>query len=153
VGSSPTGGTADTDYATSESTIAVPSVNTLIYSPAASENSMARSTNAGATWSLTQPAVEQPTAFWNTVDPDMIAVGGRLHKAGVPSISYIAGPNYLVDLAPGDHLDKLDTNRFAMQVRWLADITQRLDKLPKALLQTGDTTVWANDGGSLTAIP
>jgi hypothetical protein len=63
----------ETGYATSESTIALPSANTLIYSPAASENSMARSTNAGASWSLTRPAVEQPTAFWNTVDPDVIA--------------------------------------------------------------------------------
>jgi hypothetical protein len=93
------------------------------------------------------------TSALRPVGDYMIAVGGPLHKAGVPSISYIAGPNYLVDLAPGDHLDKLDTNRFAMQVRWLADITQRLDKLPKALLQTGDTTVWANDRDSLTAIP
>ena len=83
----------------------------------------------------------------------MIAVGGAFHKAGVPTISYIAGPNYLVDLAPNNHLDKLDTNQYAMQLRWLADITQRLDKLPKAFLQAGDTTVWANNGDSLTAIP
>jgi hypothetical protein len=83
----------------------------------------------------------------------MIAVGGPFHKAGVPSISYIAGPNYLVDLDPNNHMDKLDTSHFAMQLRWFADLTQRLDKLPKAVLQAGDTTVWANDGDSLTAIP
>lgn len=40
-----------------------------------------------------------------------------------------------------------------MQLRWLADITQRLGKLPKALLQSGDTAVRANDGGSVTALP
>jgi hypothetical protein len=45
----------------------------LVYSPAASENSMARSQNQGASWSLTAPAQAQQTSFWNTVDPDVIA--------------------------------------------------------------------------------
>jgi hypothetical protein len=53
----------------------------------------------------------------------MIAVGGPLHKAGVPSLSYTAGPNDLVAL--GDHLDQL----------------------PAAALKAGDTAVWAQDGG------
>jgi hypothetical protein len=83
----------------------------------------------------------------------MVAVGGPFHKAGVPTISYIAGPNYLVSLDPNDHLDKLDTQRFAMELRWFADIVQRLDKLPKAALQAGDTAVWAQDGGALNGIP
>jgi hypothetical protein len=83
----------------------------------------------------------------------MVAVGGPFHKAGVPTISYIAGPNYLVSLDPHDHLDKLDTERFAMELRWFADIVQRLDKLPKAALQAGDTDVWAHDGGALNGVP
>jgi hypothetical protein len=83
----------------------------------------------------------------------MVAVGGPFHKAGVPTISYIAGPNYLVSLDPHDHLDKLDTGRFAMELRWFADIVGRLDQLPKAALQAGDTDVWAHDGGALTGIP
>ncbi|MHB1925591.1 MAG: sialidase family protein [Acidimicrobiales bacterium] len=62
-----------TGYATSESTIAVGPDNTLVYSPAQSENSLARSTAGSATWSLTRPSTEQPTAFWNTVDPDLIS--------------------------------------------------------------------------------
>jgi hypothetical protein len=62
-----------TGYATSESTLAVAGNGALIYSPAQTENSMARSVDGGARWSLTRPAVEQPTAFWNTVDPDVIA--------------------------------------------------------------------------------
>ena len=62
-----------TGYATSESTIAVAGNGALIYSPAETENSLARSTDDGATWSLTYPQVEQPTSFWNTVDPDLVA--------------------------------------------------------------------------------
>ncbi|MFL5822181.1 MAG: sialidase family protein [Solirubrobacteraceae bacterium] len=64
---------APTGYATSESTIAVAGNEALIYSPARTENSMARSTNAGRTWGLTYPRTEQPTSFWNTVDPDVVA--------------------------------------------------------------------------------
>ena len=61
-----------TGYPTSETTLAVTPAGTLIFSPAQTENSMARSTDDGATWSLTTPAMEQPTGFWNTVDPDVI---------------------------------------------------------------------------------
>jgi len=64
---------APTGYATSESTLAVSGNGALIYSPAQTENSIARSVDGGASWSLTRPASEQPTAFWNTVDPDVIA--------------------------------------------------------------------------------
>jgi hypothetical protein len=63
----------ETGYATSESTLAVTKDGALVYSPAETENSMARSLNAGASWSLTYPAQEQHTSFWNTVDPDVIA--------------------------------------------------------------------------------
>lgn len=62
-----------TGYATSESTLAIAGDGALIYSPAETENSMARSADGGASWQLTYPAVEQPTSFWNTVDPDVVA--------------------------------------------------------------------------------
>jgi hypothetical protein len=64
---------SETGYATSESSLAVTSDGTLVYSPAETENSMARSPNEGAGWSLTYPAIEQHTSFWNTVDPYVIA--------------------------------------------------------------------------------
>jgi hypothetical protein len=64
---------SETGYATSESSIAVTRDGTLVYSPAESENSMARSSTGGASWSLTTPAVAQHTDFWNTVDPDVVA--------------------------------------------------------------------------------
>jgi hypothetical protein len=63
----------ETGYATSESSLAVTARGVLVYSPAQSENSMARSLDAGATWNLTSPAVAQPTSFWNTVDPYVIS--------------------------------------------------------------------------------
>src|SRR5436305_2379365 len=69
----PTACASETGYATSESSLAVSKDGTLVYSPAESENSMARSIDGGSDWSLTRPANEQPTAFWNTVDPWVIA--------------------------------------------------------------------------------
>jgi hypothetical protein len=64
---------SETGYASSESSLAVSGGGALVYSPAETENSMARSLDLGASWRLTYPAKEQPTAFWNTVDPDVIA--------------------------------------------------------------------------------
>src|ERR1700730_2473330 len=91
----------------------------------------------------------QRTSALRPIGDYMVAVGGPFHKAGVPTVSYIAGPNYLVSVDPNDHLDKLDTQRFALELRWFADLVQRLDQLPKAALQAGDTTVWGQDGGAL----
>jgi hypothetical protein len=63
----------DTGYASSESSLAVSGGGALVYSPAQTENSMARSLDGGASWSLTEPADQQHTSFWNTVDPWVIA--------------------------------------------------------------------------------
>jgi hypothetical protein len=63
----------ETGYATSEPTIAATNDGTLVYSPAQSENSLTRSTDGGATWALTAPAVEQYTSRWNTNDVYVIA--------------------------------------------------------------------------------
>lgn len=69
-------------------------------------------------------------------------VGASLHQKGVPSIAFIAGPNYLLAL-DGDqgHIDKLDAGRFAREIRWTADLLKRLDKIPAAQLAAGDSAV------------
>lgn len=118
----------------------------------------------GAAWhsqsGIALPLVESLRAnrFYRTsalrpIGDYMVAVGGPFHRAGVPTISYIAGPNYLVDLDPNSHLDKLDTDWFATELRWLADIVGRLDKVPKAVLQAGDSDVYAHAGDPLVATP
>ena len=62
----------ETGHETSESSVAVTNTGAIFYSPAQSENSMARSLDGGASWSLVQPPVMQYTALWNTVDPYVI---------------------------------------------------------------------------------
>jgi hypothetical protein len=69
-------------------------------------------------------------------------VGASLHEKGVPSVAFIAGPNYLLAL-DGDrgHIDKLDSARFANEIRWTADLLKRLDKIPAAQLAAGDSAI------------
>jgi len=62
----------ETGYATSETSVATTNSGAIFHSPAQTENSMARSLDGGATWSLVQPPVMQYTALWNTVDPYVI---------------------------------------------------------------------------------
>jgi hypothetical protein len=67
-------------------------------------------------------------------------VGAALHEKGVPSVAFIAGPNCLLALEGTEgHLDKLDGRRFAREVRWSADLLDRLDRLPAAQLAAGDS--------------
>jgi hypothetical protein len=64
-------GTA-TGYATSETTLAVTNTGAILFSPADSENSLARSEDQGATWNLVAPRRLQRTSLWNTVDPAVV---------------------------------------------------------------------------------
>ncbi|MEA2444463.1 MAG: hypothetical protein QOJ12_1755 [Thermoleophilales bacterium] len=70
----------ETGYASSEPTIAISNKGTLLYSPARTENSLARSLDGGGTWSLTYPAKMQYTSLWNTVDP-VVTVDRRTGRA------------------------------------------------------------------------
>jgi BNR/Asp-box repeat len=70
----------ETGYATSESTLAITKSGAILYSPAHTENSLARSLDGGASWSLTYPKRMQYTSIWNTVDP-FITVDRRTGRA------------------------------------------------------------------------
>lgn len=61
-----------TGFPTSETTLAVTPTGTLFFSPANTENSLARSTDQGAFWALVAPQEMQYTSLWNTVDPEVI---------------------------------------------------------------------------------
>jgi hypothetical protein len=68
----PVGCGVSTRYATSETTLAVANGGAILFSPANSENTLARSTNHGASWSLVGPTQLQYTSLWNTVDPQVV---------------------------------------------------------------------------------
>jgi hypothetical protein len=71
----------------------------------------------------------------------MIAVGTAFNESGVPTVSSIVAPNYMVSWADGGHLDKFLPARAAQEVRWAADLITRLDSISAAQLAAGDSTV------------
>jgi hypothetical protein len=73
--------------------------------------------------------------------PVQFGIGGAFQSAGVPQIGAIAGPEYLLTVSEHGDLDKLDEYLAARQIRWLADLTARLDQVPAAQLRQGDPTL------------
>jgi hypothetical protein len=71
----------------------------------------------------------------------MIAVGTAFNESGVPTVSSIVAPNYMVSWADNGHLAKFMPGRAAREVRWAADLITRLDSIPAAQLAAGDPTV------------
>jgi hypothetical protein len=64
-------------------------------------------------------------------------VGTPLYLAGVPSIGYLAAPNYLVAIADNGHMDKLDPQRMQLEVQWFIDTLHQLETVPAATLKLG----------------
>lgn len=74
----------------------------------------------------------------------MIAVGTAFNESGVPTVSSIVAPQYMVSWAENGHLAKFMPERAAQEVRWAADLITRLDSIPAAQLAAGDSTAWRN---------
>jgi hypothetical protein len=70
----------------------------------------------------------------------MIGVGTAFNESGVPTVSSIVAPNYMVSWADGGHLDKFMPARAAREVRWAADLVTRFDSMPASQLAAGDST-------------
>ena len=78
--------------------------------------------------------------------PAQFGVGAAFQSTGVPQIGAIAGPEYLLTISGNGELDKLDEHLAARQIAWLADLAQRIDRVPAASLRQGDPTLGV--GGS-----
>jgi hypothetical protein len=68
-------------------------------------------------------------------------IGSAFNSAGVPALGWLAGPNYLVQIAPDGCMDKFDAKLMARQVAWFADLLTRFDSMSAEYLRTGDETV------------
>ena len=71
----------------------------------------------------------------------MIAVGTAFNESGVPTVSSIVAPNYMVSWADDGHLSKFMPARAAREVQWAADLVTRFDSIPATQLAAGDSTV------------
>jgi len=90
----------ETGYAASESTLAVTNTGAIFYSPAHTENSLARSVDGGATWNLTYPPEMQFTSLWNTVDPYVTVDRGTGRLFWVHATGDLRTAPVLVDESP-----------------------------------------------------
>jgi hypothetical protein len=74
-----------------------------------------------------------------------LGIGSALETAGVPAVSFIAGPNYLCPTGYRTQfdgcIDQFDADLCARQYAWLADLYTRLDGIPAAQLAAGDTAL------------
>jgi hypothetical protein len=71
----------------------------------------------------------------------MIGVGTAFNESGVPTVSSIVAPNYMVSWADDGHFGKFMPARAAQEVRWAADLITRFDSLPAAQLAAGDSAL------------
>jgi hypothetical protein len=73
--------------------------------------------------------------------PVYFGIGGPFFEAGIPAIGYLTGPNYLVQIARGGVIEKLNAPLFARQVAWFADLITRYDAMSAQELATGEPTI------------
>jgi hypothetical protein len=118
------------------------------YHPTGQEELFAVWTTQGKMFQLTRDTVRAHrlprTALMRP--PAQFGVGAAFQSTGVPQIGAIAGPEYLLTISGNGELDKLDPALAARQIRWLADLATRLDRVSAASLRQGDPTLGV--GGS-----
>ncbi len=79
--------------------------------------------------------------------PVQITPGRAFHWLGVPHVSGIAGPAYLLTVSENGEMDKFDAALASRQIGFYADVVRRLDSADLAALAGGDTTL-GEDGGA-----
>ena len=78
--------------------------------------------------------------------PVQITPGRAFHWLGVPHVSGIAGPTYLLTVSDNGEMDKFDADLAGRQINFYADVVRRLDTADRAALYSGDQTL-GQDGG------
>ena len=79
--------------------------------------------------------------------PVQITPGRAFHWLGVPHVSGIAGPTYLLSVTEDGEMDKFDADLAARQIAFYADVVRRLDTADRAALARGDPTLGQDGGG------
>jgi hypothetical protein len=79
--------------------------------------------------------------------PVQITPGRAFHWLGVPHVSGIAGPTYLLKVTDDGEMDKLDAELASRQIGFYADVVRRMDAADREALYRGDPTL-GQDGGA-----
>jgi hypothetical protein len=76
--------------------------------------------------------------------PIQITPGRPFHEFGIPHVSGIAGPTYLLVVSENGEMDKFDEQLASRQIAFYADVVRRIDGASATDLRTGDPTLGAN---------
>ncbi len=104
-------------------------------------------------WATLGPAAEAAKAALIQADlhrhcimrpPIQITPGHPFHDAGVPHVSGICGPTYLLVVSEDGEMAKFDEELAARQVAFYADVIRRLDALGVDEMRAVDPTLGAN---------
>jgi hypothetical protein len=100
-------------------------------------------TTQGLTQQLTKGALIDADLHRHALlqPPLQITPGAPLHRCGVPHVSGIAGPTYLLVVSADGEMDKFDEDLAARQVAFYADVIRRLDAASFDDLRRGDATL------------
>jgi hypothetical protein len=79
--------------------------------------------------------------------PVQVTPGRAFHWLGVPHVSGIAGPTYLLKVTDNGEMDKFDAELASRQIGFYADVVRRLDRADRTALHRGDPTL-GQDGGA-----
>ncbi|MGB1556677.1 MAG: hypothetical protein ACPHCJ_02740 [Oceanococcaceae bacterium] len=73
------------------------------------------------------------------IGPIYFGVGSPLNQAGVPNAGYLTGPHALYSWAENQHLNKMDYERMAAEIRTMTRVVAAIDGTEKAVLCAGMT--------------
>jgi len=79
--------------------------------------------------------------------PVQVTPGRAFHWLGVPHVSGIAGPTYLLKVTDNGEMDKFDAELAARQVGFYADVVRSLDGVDRSAVYAADPTL-GQDGGA-----
>ena len=94
-----------------------------------------------------EPVVPLPSATQVRAEVQQVTPGRAFHWLGVPHVSGIAGPTYLLKVTDNGAMDKFDADLASRQIGFYADVVRRLDRADRTALYQGDPTL-GQDGGA-----
>ncbi len=97
-------------------------------------------TSQGATLAHAKPLLARYDLSLHALlhGPVEITVGQYLEAAGIPNVSGIAGPNYLLVISDTGEIGKLDFGLASRQIAFYADMVRFFDGADAAALRAGD---------------
>jgi hypothetical protein len=103
-------------------------------------------TTQGPMRNLAQPALVDADLQRHALmkPPVQITQGRPFHEFGIPHVSGIAGPGYLLVVSENGEMDKFDEQLASRQIAFYADVVRRIDAASATDLRTGDPTLGAN---------